>query len=143
MAQGSFSVAGKTYTWRNNPSSGKLDIFDEDGEHIGQAPNADEAKKFIERESKKGNLSAKQMGAAMDGEKVDKRIEEKLAKRSKLAAGNESAKVVSLVNEAVQLLRQAKAKVDAADDLSQEGDLDSSVNSAWNTYHRMLASLQV
>lgn len=50
------TLYGKKFTCRNNPQTGRMDIYDSDGEHIGVAPSVVEAKRFLTKEIEAGNL---------------------------------------------------------------------------------------
>ena len=50
------SVDGKSFYYKNDPGSGKLDLFDKSGAHIGQAPDVKQAEIFLAKEIKSGNL---------------------------------------------------------------------------------------
>lgn len=47
---------GKSFTVKNNPNTGKMDMFDNEGNHIGQAPSVETATDFIKKQVDAGRL---------------------------------------------------------------------------------------
>lgn len=73
LGDGTIKVGSKMFSWSNNPNTGKIDMYDEDGEHIGVAPNVEAAKEFLKKQVAAGRLSE---GDPMDKEKLKRHLTE-------------------------------------------------------------------
>ncbi len=59
MSTGVFTVKGQRFIWRNNARSGKLDLYDADGNHIGVGPTVKALKRFVRSQSQLTDGGAK------------------------------------------------------------------------------------